>query len=64
MIKQVTFALLVVLIALAWGGKDWLLYNFKELTADQQIKYVVVVASFFGIVLSRIFAPFIWGAFY
>lgn len=58
--RQTSYALLVVLIALAWGAREWIEWQWNTLSADAQLRWFALGWLFFTLVFSRIFTPFVW----
>lgn len=57
-------ALFFVLIALAWGSRDWIAYHWQESTADQQIMAMAFGTLFAAIVVNHLFGNFIFRLFF
>lgn len=59
-VKETTFFLLAILVALAWGAKDWIEWHWNTMSADSQIRWFAAVWLFFSLVFSRLFTPIVW----
>ena len=59
-VKETMFALLIVLIALAWAGKDWLADMWYTMTQNQRLGWSIVLLLFFSLVFYRLLTPFLW----
>ena len=57
-------ALFFVLIALAWGSRDWVAYHWHESTVDQQIKAAAIGVTIGTLIAARLFkGPIVWAFF-
>ena len=56
--------LFFVLIALAWGSRDWIAYHWQESTADQQIKAMAFGTLFAAVIVNHLFGNFIFRLFF
>lgn len=58
--RSFTWFLLAVLIAFAWGAWDWVIWAWNELTANEQIKWVIGLSLIFGGIFFHLLKPLIW----
>lgn len=57
-------ALFFVLIALAWGSRDWIAYHWHEISAYQQIKAAAIGLTVGTLIAAHLFkAQIIWAFF-
>lgn len=56
--------LFFVLIALICGAWDWVVWQWQESTADQQIKAMAFGTLFAAIVVNHLFGSFIFRVFF
>lgn len=59
-VKETMFALLVALIALALGAKDWLADLWYAMTQNQRLGWSIVLLLFFSLVFYRLLTPLLW----
>lgn len=57
-------ALFFVLIALAWGSRDWVAYHWNESSADTQIKAAAIGLTVGTLIAAHLFkGPIVWAFF-
>ena len=59
-VKETMFALLVAIIALAWGAKDWLAWHWNTLSESGKIKWIAGFVLLLVLLCHKFITPFIW----
>ena len=55
--RSFTWFLLVCLLSGAYGAREWLRYQWNELSADEQIKWTVGLSLFFLFTFAHLLSP-------